>query len=129
MKEGEHKMGGYFLKYPNKNIALARRLRRDLTDAERKLWSELRRKQTGARFRRQVAFGPYILDFFSLGAKLVIEVDGSQHYAEKGRRKDKVRDAFLRGQGLRIMRFSDSDVLTNIDGVMQTIWVAVHKDL
>jgi very-short-patch-repair endonuclease len=100
-----------------------------MTDAERKLRSQLRRKQTGARFRRQVAFGPCILDFFSFDAKLVIELDGSQHYTEDGRRRDIERDAYLRRQSLTILRFSDYEVLTNIDGVVQSIWMQVEKML
>jgi very-short-patch-repair endonuclease len=102
-------------------------LRRKMTDAERKLWSELRRKQIGARFRRQAAFGPYILDFFSFDAKLVVEVDGSQHYTEEGRRKDILRDKYLERHGLTILRFSDYEVLTNTDGVVETIWAQVNR--
>ena len=120
-------MGKYYLKYPERNIKLARKLRREMTDAERKLWSEIRRKQIGARFRRQVAFGPYILDFFSIDAKLVIELDGGQHYTEEGRRKDRIRDTYLKEQGLTVLRFSDNDVLTNIDGVGQVIWSRVNR--
>ena len=120
-------MGKYFLKYPHRNIPLARKLRRDMTDAEKKLWSEIRRKQIGVKFRRQAAFGPYILDFLSIEAKLVIELDGSQHYTEEGRQKDYVRDEYLKQQGLTVLRFSDYEALTNTDGILHTIFLYVNK--
>jgi very-short-patch-repair endonuclease len=120
-------VGKYFLKYPNHNIPLARKLRRDMTDAERKLWSEIRRKQIGAKFRRQAAFGPYILDFLSIEAKLVIELDGSQHYTEEGRQKDILRDEYLKQQGLTVLHFSDYEALTNTDGILQTIFLYVNN--
>ena len=99
-----------------------------MTDAERKLWSRLRNNQMGVHFRRQVPFGKYILDFFSLKAKLVIELDGSQHYTDEGLAKDAIRDAFLRENGLIVLRFSDHEFLTNTYGVMQVIYEHVHSD-
>ena len=98
-----------------------------MTDAERKLWSEIRRKQIGVKFRRQAAFGPYILDFLSIEAKLVIELDGNQHYTEEGQRKDIIIDEYLQQQGLRVLRFSDYEALTNTDGVIQTIFLHVNN--
>jgi very-short-patch-repair endonuclease len=97
----------------------ARRLRKQMTDAERALWFLLRRKQIEAhRFRRQVPIGRYIVDFACLEARLVIEVDGSQH-AES--RADKERDAWLRSQNFRALRFWNNDVLHNQDGVIQLV--------
>lgn len=110
-----------FLVYPKSALEKARRLRRTMTHAERKLWGLLRSKRTGAHFRRQVPFGPYILDFLCIKAKLVIELDGGQHFQEKGRREDAKRDAFLKQKGLTILRFSDREFFTNISGVMETI--------
>ena len=92
-----------------------------MTDAERKLWSLLRGRRTGAKFRRQVPYGPYILDFYCVKAHLIIEVDGSQHCTEEGKRRDWVRDDFLRKGGLDVLRFSNIDVLTNSDGVITKI--------
>lgn len=93
-------------------------LRAKPTDAERVLWSKLRRKQIRAlRFRRQFPIGPYIVDFVCLQAKLVIEVDGGQHGAEN----DAIRSAWLNKHGHRVLRFWNNDVLRNIDGVLQTI--------
>ena len=96
-------MSKYFLRYPQGAIPKARQLRRSLTDAERKLWSLLRHNQLGVRFRRQVAFGPYILDFFSTRAKLVVELDGSQHYQTEILDKDMKRDNFLRKHGFAVL--------------------------
>ncbi|MGB0087328.1 MAG: DUF559 domain-containing protein [Rhodomicrobiaceae bacterium] len=94
----------------------ARRLRKDMTEAERKLWSILRkRKLTGLKFRRQVPIGPYVADFLSFESRLIVEADGGQH-AEAW--KDAERDAWLAAQGFRILRFWNSDVLNNPDGVL-----------
>jgi very-short-patch-repair endonuclease len=91
-------------------------MRRVATDAERKLWLLLRdRRLDGLKFRRQVPFGPYILDLVCFDRKLVIEVDGGQH-ADSGR--DKTRDAFLRAEGFRIARYWNNDVLKNPEGVL-----------
>jgi very-short-patch-repair endonuclease len=92
------------------------------TDAERKLWSKLRLKQLkGYQFYRQRVIGNYIVDFCSPSLKLVIEVDGSQHYSDKGVATDKIRDKYLQDCGLRVLRFNDYEVLTNINGVVENI--------
>jgi very-short-patch-repair endonuclease len=115
-------MHKHFPNYSRRLVSNARRLRREMTDAERRLWAILRADQTATKFRRQVPYGRYILDFYSHEAKLNIEVDGSQHYTEEGRMKDQIRDAELRSHGIEVMRFSDSDVLTNIVGVGEAIF-------
>jgi adenine-specific DNA-methyltransferase len=98
----------------------ARRLRRDQTDAERKLWSRLRdRRLFGARFRRQHPIGPFIADFCCTEAKLAIELDGGQHAVQK--RSDAERTAFLEGQGYRVIRFWDNEALANTEGVLLRI--------
>jgi very-short-patch-repair endonuclease len=92
------------------------------TDAERKLWSKLRLKQLkGYQFYRQKVIGNYIVDFCSPALKLVIEVDGSQHYSDEGIAADKIRDRYLEDCGLTVIRFNDYDVLTNISGVVESI--------
>jgi very-short-patch-repair endonuclease len=97
-------------------------LRKNMTDAERLLWSKLKSSQLkGCQFNRQKPIGNYIVDFYSVKAKLVIEVDGGQHYTDEGREKDKIRDKYITDQGLKVLRFSDVDVLKNIDGVIETI--------
>jgi len=97
----------------------ARELRRDMTDAERRLWRYLRLRQLdGFRFHRQVPVGPYIADFACLEAGLLVEVDGGQHDGSEG---DPVRDAFLRRHGFRILRFWNNEVLTYPEDVCEVI--------
>jgi very-short-patch-repair endonuclease len=108
----------------NKDLKpLARQLRKNMTDAERALWAKLRRKQlNGCIFYRQKTIGNYIVDFFCPAERLIVELDGGQHYSEEGRAKDEARSRYLIGLGLKVMRFSDLDVLKNIDGVLQVLY-------
>ncbi|MEA2779450.1 MAG: hypothetical protein QOK29_994 [Rhodospirillaceae bacterium] len=100
------------------SIERARRLRKNLTDAERRLWSKLRRRQLdGFRFRRQVPLGPYFVDFLCIEERLIIEVDGGQHAVEQA--ADAKRTAWLEGEGFRVVRFWNNDVLANADGVIE----------
>ncbi len=101
----------------------ARKLRHDMTDAERRLWSRLRDHQLGAHFRRQAPLERYVLDFVCFPARLVIEVDGGQH-AESA--TDQVRDAWLLERGFRVLRFWNNEVLENTDGVVETIMKALE---
>jgi very-short-patch-repair endonuclease len=96
----------------------ARALRSRMTDAERHLWSKLRRRFFGHEFRRQAPIGPYIVDFVCFERKLVIEVDGGQH---AGSGKDAARDGFLREEGLLVLRFWNHEVLGNVEGVLAVI--------
>jgi adenine-specific DNA-methyltransferase len=97
-------------------------LRRGSTDAERTLWQVLRSRQlAGAKFRRQHQFGPFVLDFFCASAKLVIEIDGGQHYSEEGEARDAERTAFLEANGLRVLRFTNTEVLQQLDAVQEAI--------
>jgi very-short-patch-repair endonuclease len=97
----------------------ARRLRKQMTDAERALWYLLRRRQIeGHRFRKQVPIGKYIVDFACLEARLLIEMDGSQHADSSA---DRERDSWLRSQNFRLLRFWNNDVLQNPEGVVQII--------
>ena len=112
----------------NKNLKqTSRELRKNMTDAEYLLWSRVRRKQIkGVQFYRQKPLGNYIVDFYCPAANLVVEVDGGQHYTEEGKAKDKRRDDDLAGLGLKVLRFSNSDVLKEIDAVLQVIWENVE---
>jgi len=102
----------------------ARSLRRDMTEAERALWRRLRRQQfMDARFRRQVPIGPDIADFACLKAKLIIEVDGSQHVEAAG--YDARRDAYLEREGFTVLRFWNNDIVARADAVMEAIFVAL----
>lgn len=97
-----------------------------MTDAERKLWNKLRNRQLASlKFRRQYSFEPYIVDFYCPSKHLIIEVDGGQHYEPKGQLYDKTRDEYLKKFGLKILRYSDRDVLLNVDEVLQDILNAV----
>ena len=112
----------------NRNLKdRARELRSNLTDAERLLWSKIRCKQVkGFQFYRQKPLGNCIVDFYCPRACLVIEVDGSQHYLKEGNEKDRVRDDYLRSVGLRVLRYSNRDVLTRLDAVLEDIWTCVR---
>ncbi len=100
----------------------ARALRQRSTDAEKLLWRYLRAKQLGGvKFRRQEPIGKYIVDFVCFSHRLVIELDGGQHTQPRERLSDQQRDAWLREQGFKVLRFWDGDVLRNIEGVVETI--------
>ena len=105
-----------------KNIDLTRKLRQNSTDVEQKLWAILRNRQLSRiKFRRQFAVDSYILDFYASEYKLGVEADGGQHYENEGRARDKIREENLSKYGIRILRFSDSDIVKNIEGVCETI--------
>ena len=107
--------------------SFARDLRRKQTDAERKLWCQLRARQfMGLRFRRQHPIGRYFADFACLELRLVIELDGGQHNSESGCRHDAVRSGVLAAGGYRVIRFWDNDVLRNTRGVLESIALTVE---
>ncbi len=108
----------------NKNLKiLARNLRKNMTDAERLVWTKLRMKQLkNSQFYRQKIIGNYIVDFYCPKAKLVIEIDGGQHYMDEGKKKDKKRDSYIKKLGLKVLRFSDRDVLKNISSVSEEVF-------
>ena len=96
----------------------AARLRREMTDAERALWSGLRNwRLEGFKFRSQWSLGPYVADFCCLAARLIVEVDGGQHTEKKGAK----RSDWLKANGFRVLRLWNNDVLTNLDGVLLVI--------
>jgi len=104
----------------------ARALRKRLTPQEAKLWVKLRElKPLGYHVRRQVPVGRYIVDFVSFRSQLVIEADGSQHGMPEGIRSDQDRDAFLKSQGFRVLRLWNSDIDTNLAGVMESVLSAL----
>ncbi|MDP2913153.1 MAG: endonuclease domain-containing protein [Candidatus Omnitrophota bacterium] len=112
------------------NVEKSRRLRENQTDSERKLWSILRNRQLyGVKFRRQFPFGRYIIDFYSPEHKFGIEADGGQHYDAKSVTQDEARTKTLAKYGIRIMRFSDSDVLNDIEGVYDVIRRELERDI
>jgi len=98
----------------------ARQLRRDRTDAEKKLWARLRSRQlSGFKFRRQFVIGSFIIDFCCFEQRLVVELDGGQHANKTV--TDETRSAFLRSRGYTVLRFWDNEVFENIDGVLERI--------
>jgi very-short-patch-repair endonuclease len=103
---------------------IARTLRRNSTDAEQKLWRALREFKA-ARFRRQHPIGQYIADFACPARKLVIELDGGQHAAQAD--QDELRTTDLAKRGYRVIRFWNNDVLSNIDGVIETILAELKR--
>jgi len=111
------------LSYDKRLKALSQHLRKNMTEAEKRLWLKLRRKQLkGHPFYRQKIIGKYIVDFYSPKANLVIELDGGQHYSEAGKARDRTRDDVLIEMGIQVLRYSDRDVFENIGGVMEEIW-------
>ncbi|MFZ5469067.1 MAG: endonuclease domain-containing protein [Myxococcota bacterium] len=104
-------------------VELARRLRQDQTDAERLLWQLLRNRQVrGKKFRRQYQVGRYLLDFYCHEAQLVVELDGGGHAMPEQQVEDGERDAFLRSQGLRVLRLWNHQVLQETEAVLTKIW-------
>lgn len=110
------------LPYNKKLKPLSQKLRSSMTDAERALWGRLRRKQlSNLQFYRQKPLGQFIVDFYCPSARLVIEIDGGQHYCPQGLESDSRRDCYLKEMGLSVLRFSNHDVLANTDGVVAEI--------
>ena len=104
----------------------AQKLRKEMTKEERRLWYEYLRSYP-YRFRRQVTFDHYILDFYCAAAKLAIELDGSQHYEPEGQVYDSRRTETLNRMGIAVLRFSNTDVLQNLSGVCQAIDMAIDE--
>ncbi len=99
-----------------------RDLRRDQTDVEKALWAHLRNRQFfDMKFFRQYSVGPYILDFYCPKSKLAIELDGGQHTQADNRQYDAVRSAYLKSQGVDVLRFWNHEVLQNTDSVLAVI--------
>ena len=105
----------------------ARVLRRQLTEPEKKLWWHFRHRLPTERthFRRQVPIRPYVADFCCLRERIVIEVDGNQHGFDENLERDTVRTEELKRQGFRVLRFSNREVMTSIDVVLDTIFAAL----
>jgi very-short-patch-repair endonuclease len=107
-------------------IDRARKLRRERTEAEDRLWERLRAgRLLGTKWRTQTPIGPYHPDFCCPAAKLIVELDGSQHAEEHTAVYDAERTAFLEVSGYRVLRFWNNDVFANIDGVLEAIYSAL----
>ena len=103
----------------------ARELRRQATPAERALWEHLSRSQQGAKFSRQMPVGPYFADFLCRELKLVIELDGHSH--DVAPERDEIRDTWMAREGYCVLRFTNAEVLRNVEGVMTAIRSEVQR--
>ena len=108
------------LDYNPQNITLAKNLRREATPQENHLWYDFLSKYE-IRFQRQKAIDNFIADFYCHKAKLIIEIDGSQHYTEEGRERDAFRTEILEGYDLKVIRFTNYQIDTNFSGVCKYI--------
>lgn len=108
----------------------ARALRTGMTDAEQHLWHRIRRRQLlGVQFCRQRPLGPYIADFFAPVMTLVVELDGGQHFEAEALAYDHRRDAWMRAQGIRVLRFDNRQVLLEMDNVLEKLLVVMQEQL
>ena len=114
------------LAYDGKNIPFAKELRKNATPQERHLWYDFLAKYP-VRFQRQKAIGSFIADFYCHRAKLVVEIDGSQHYSDEGLRSDSFRTEILESFNLKVIRFSNRDINENFEGVCAYIDSVVHS--
>ena len=111
-------------------VGTARRLRREMTESERKLWADLRGKRFGGlRFRRQQPVGRYIADFYCAAAQLVIEVDGGHHTAARNAANDAARTEWLEANGFRVLRIANFNSAQERDIALDAIWHAVHSHM
>ncbi len=115
-------------KHNKQLIPFAKQLRKEMTKEERHLWYDFLRTYP-IRFSRQKVLGKYIVDFYSAQAKLVVELDGSQHYDEIGTQKDAERTAFLNDYGLKVIRIPNNEVNKNFSGVCEYIDSVVKQSL
>ncbi len=112
---------------PSQLLAAARALRKNMTDAEQRLWQCLRKKQVGGfRFRKQHPIGHFVLDFYCPERKLAIELDGGQHNQSAAIDKDRQRTEWLAQQGIQVLRFWNNEVFENLEGVLQRVWEVLH---
>ena len=116
------------LDYNEKNITLAKNLRKNATPQENHLWYDFLSKYE-VRFQRQKAIDNFIADFYCHKAKLIIEIDGSQHYEEENRRNDEIRTEILEGYDLKVIRFTNRQINTNFRGVCEYIDAIVKESI
>jgi len=98
----------------------AQQLRREMTKEEKHLWYDFL-KQLPVTFNRQKVIGNYIVDFYCASGRIVVELDGSQHYTEEGQESDRIRDEYLKGLGMQVLRYTNLDIRRNFNGVCEDI--------
>jgi very-short-patch-repair endonuclease len=108
-------------------VALARQLRKTMTEPEVMLWYRLKDREKGLVFKRQKAYGPYILDFYCFAARLAIEVDGATHWEDEVMARDKAKDAYLIRNGLHVRRIAAEDVYDDADEVAKEVWLLAEQ--
>lgn len=113
--------------YESRLKEIARELRKNPTLAEKILWREIRKKQLGVEFHRQVPVDRFIVDFYCHELMLAIEVDGASHESEEARARELKRQARLESLGISFLRFKDEEVLNNLDRVVRDIQVWIEK--
>lgn len=102
-------------------LSNSRRNRKDMTDAETALWSIIRNKQLGYKFRRQYIIGDYITDFACIEKHLILEVDGGYHFTDEQRKEDEIRTQFISRMGFRVLRFANGEVIADTESVKNKI--------
>lgn len=126
--EGGGKKGEGEYQVPRDILEKARNLRKNQTRLEEIMWTVLRNRNfCGLKFRRQHPVGNFILDFYCLEKKIAVEIDGSQHEEAENKKRDERRTRFLNAQGIRVLRFSNADVFTNLEGVLQTLYEEIFS--
>jgi len=112
--------------YNSKLLPYAKKLRKEMTKEERRLWYDFLQSYEKKIYRQKI-IGQYIADFYCFEAKLVIEIDGSQHYEDSGMTKDKERTEYFQKLGIRVLRIPNNEVLQNFEGVCQSIDAEIKK--
>ena len=118
---------GPFENTPPRLLKLARVLRRRQTDAESAVWQLVRRRQLGVKFRRQHPIDPYVLDFYCHELRVAVEVDGGGHARAESRARDHERSAALEAQGIRVVRFTNVEVLQETEAVAEALWLVCQE--
>ncbi|HDM8240921.1 endonuclease domain-containing protein [Vibrio campbellii] len=103
-------------------------LRTNMPKPEEVLWQRIRRKQLGVKFRRQHGIGRYIVDFYCAELNLVIEIDGDSHFSDEGKEKDTIRDAFMETLGIKVLRFTNEEVMKQTESVLERLLNLVRSN-
>jgi very-short-patch-repair endonuclease len=110
-----------------KQKRLRKHLRNTATETERLLWSSLKGSQLlGYKFRRQQGIGQYVVDFYCPAKKMAIEIDGATHWTEQEQKRDRERQYYIEALGIRVLRFTNDDIYTNKDGVLNMIFAVLE---
>ncbi len=110
----------------SKHKTLRQKLRSEVPTAERVLWNKLRRNQLNVKFRRQYGIGRYVCDFYNAEYKLVIELDGDSHFTPEAENYDAIRNEYMRNLRMSVLRFTNQDIMSNINGVIE--FILMHID-